>query len=93
MAIERATWEFLNKSSGNDYRASESARTYRIWACESWQRHNAEKRTEIRSLFLNLKDKGNPALRNEIVLGYIAANKVAIMSKEVGLYQFLLLVE
>nr|ODN90589.1 transcription elongation factor S-II [Cryptococcus depauperatus CBS 7841] len=36
----------------------------------------------MRSLFLNLKDKGNPALRNEIVLGYIGADKVASMSKD-----------
>lgn len=38
----------------------------------------------MRSLFLNLKDKGNPALRNEIVLGYISADKVVNMTKEVG---------
>ncbi|WVO15360.1 transcription elongation factor S-II [Cryptococcus depauperatus] len=39
-------------------------------------------RAKMRSLFLNLKDKGNPALRNEIVLGYIGADKVASMSKD-----------
>ncbi|WRT69254.1 transcription elongation factor S-II [Kwoniella shivajii] len=39
-------------------------------------------RAKMRSLFLNLKDKGNPALRNEIVLGYITTEKVANMSKE-----------
>jgi transcription elongation factor S-II len=39
---------------------------------------------EMRSLYLNLKDKQNPALRNEIVLGYISTEKVANMSKEVG---------
>ncbi|WVQ81352.1 transcription elongation factor S-II [Cryptococcus sp. DSM 104549] len=39
-------------------------------------------RAKIRSLFLNLKDKGNPALRNEIVLGYISGEKVANMSKD-----------
>ncbi|ORX39245.1 transcription factor S-II, central domain-domain-containing protein [Kockovaella imperatae] len=41
-----------------------------------------EYRAKMRSLFLNLKDKQNPALRNEIVLGYIEAAKVAAMSKE-----------
>ncbi|KAK8844155.1 transcription elongation factor S-II [Kwoniella newhampshirensis] len=39
-------------------------------------------RAKMRSLFLNLKDKGNPALRNEIVLGYISTEKVANMSKD-----------
>ncbi|WVR08899.1 transcription elongation factor S-II [Kwoniella sp. DSM 27419] len=39
-------------------------------------------RAKIRSLYLNLKDKGNPALRNEIVLGYIQGEDVAKMSKE-----------
>ncbi|WWD06941.1 transcription elongation factor S-II [Kwoniella europaea PYCC6329] len=39
-------------------------------------------RGKIRSLYLNLKDKGNPALRNEIVLGYISTEKVANMSKD-----------
>lgn len=38
----------------------------------------------MRSLFLNLKDKGNPALRNEIVLGYVSTEKVASMSKDVS---------
>lgn len=41
-------------------------------------------RAEIRSLFLNLKDKGNPGLRNEIVLGQITSDKVVRMSKEVS---------
>ncbi|WWC72884.1 transcription elongation factor S-II [Kwoniella pini CBS 10737] len=39
-------------------------------------------RAKMRSLFLNLKDKGNPALRNEIVLGYISTENVANMSKD-----------
>ncbi|UOH81862.1 transcription elongation factor S-II [Cryptococcus neoformans] len=39
-------------------------------------------RAKMRSLFLNLKDKGNPALRNEIVLGYVSTEKVASMSKD-----------
>ena len=48
------------------------------------RRYRAHALSEIRSLFLNLKDKQNPALRNEIVLGYIEADKVVAMSKEVG---------
>lgn len=40
--------------------------------------------SEIRTLFLNLKDKGNPALRNEIVLGQLTADKVVRLTKEVG---------
>lgn len=43
---------------------------------------NNEYRAKIRSLFLNLKDKGNPGLRNEIVLGYISAEKLVGMSKD-----------
>ncbi|WVF65364.1 transcription elongation factor S-II [Kwoniella sp. CBS 6097] len=43
---------------------------------------NNDYRAKIRSIFLNLKDKGNPALRNEIMLGYIDTEAVAKMSKE-----------
>ncbi|OCF40591.1 transcription elongation factor S-II [Kwoniella heveanensis CBS 569] len=43
---------------------------------------NNDYRAKIRSIYLNLKDKGNPALRNEIVLGYIDTEAVAKMSKE-----------
>ncbi|RSH95129.1 RNA polymerase II elongation factor [Saitozyma podzolica] len=39
-------------------------------------------RAKIRSLFLNLKDKGNPGLRNEIVIGHMSAERVASMSKD-----------
>ena len=38
----------------------------------------------MRTLYLNLKDKQNPALRNEIVLNYITADQVANMSKDVS---------
>jgi transcription elongation factor S-II len=37
---------------------------------------------EIRSLFLNLKVKENPALRNEIVLGNMSAHKVVRLTTE-----------
>lgn len=36
----------------------------------------------MRSLYLNLKDTGNPGLRNEIVLGHVTAERVVTMSKE-----------
>jgi hypothetical protein len=39
---------------------------------------------EIRSLFLNLKDKGNPGLRDKIVIGTLPAEHVVNMSKEVS---------
>ncbi|GMK56489.1 hypothetical protein CspeluHIS016_0303290 [Cutaneotrichosporon spelunceum] len=39
-------------------------------------------RAKIRTLFLNLKDKGNPALRNEIVLGQLTADRVVRLTKE-----------
>ena len=39
---------------------------------------------EIRSLFLNLKDKGNPAIRNEITLGVLSTDKLVNMSKDVS---------
>ncbi|EKD02852.1 positive transcription elongation factor [Trichosporon asahii var. asahii CBS 8904] len=41
-----------------------------------------EYRAKMRSLFLNIKDKGNPGLRNEIVLGQVTPDKVVRMSKE-----------
>jgi transcription elongation factor S-II len=40
----------------------------------------------MRSLFLNLKDKGNPGLRNEIVIGQVSAEQVVHMTKEVSGY-------
>ncbi|ODN76855.1 transcription elongation factor S-II [Cryptococcus amylolentus CBS 6039] len=39
-------------------------------------------RAKMRSLYLNLKDKGNPALRNEIVLGDVTPETVANMTKD-----------
>ena len=39
---------------------------------------------EVRSLYLNLKDKGNPALRNEISLGVLSVDKLVNMSKDVS---------
>ncbi|ODN97321.1 transcription elongation factor S-II [Cryptococcus wingfieldii CBS 7118] len=39
-------------------------------------------RAKMRSLYLNLKDKGNPALRNEIVLGDVTPETVASMTKD-----------
>lgn len=46
--------------------------------------HSGADEIEIRSLFLNLKDKGNPALRNKIVLGDLDAESIVTMSKEVS---------
>ena len=40
--------------------------------------------SEVRSLFLNLKDKSNPGLRNEIVLGELAPDRLVSMSKDVS---------
>jgi hypothetical protein len=37
---------------------------------------------------LNLKDKGNPGLRNEIVIGHMSAERVASMSKDVSGSEF-----
>ena len=61
-------------STGNDYRASESPPI----------QFDQNSCSEIRSLFLNLKDKGNPGLRNKIVLGDVDAEKIVSMSKEVS---------
>ena len=36
----------------------------------------------MRSLYLNLKDKTNPALRNALVTGELEADRLATMSKE-----------
>lgn len=76
IAIEHEAVEMLNGSTGNDYRASKphvSLRMARVLL----------KSAEMRSLYLNLKDAGNPGLRNEIVLGHVSAEKVVTMSKEV----------
>ncbi|EEB92868.1 hypothetical protein MPER_08559, partial [Moniliophthora perniciosa FA553] len=41
---------------------------------------STEYRARIRSLFVNLKDKNNPGLRESVVSGLIAADKLAKMS-------------
>ena len=71
-AIEKAVFTSHEGSTGNDYRASESPPIQFVQNSYS----------EIRSLFLNLKDKGNPGLRNKIVLGDVDAEKIVSMSKE-----------
>jgi hypothetical protein len=43
----------------------------------------AEYKSKIRSLFVNLKDKGNPALRASIVDGSLAPDKFAKMTSQV----------
>jgi len=40
-------------------------------------------KAKIRSLFVNLKDKNNPSLRESVVSGDISATKFAKMSSEV----------
>lgn len=42
-------------------------------------------KSKIRSLFVNLKDKGNPALRASIVDGSLAPAKFAKMTSQVRL--------
>jgi len=46
---------------------------------------NADYRTKMRSLYLNLKGKENPSLREGVVSGSIAAKKLAVMSSAVCL--------
>lgn len=43
----------------------------------------SEYKSKIRSLFVNLKDKGNPALRASIVDGSLAPAKFAKMTSQV----------
>ncbi|KAG1734924.1 transcription factor S-II, central domain-containing protein [Suillus paluster] len=43
---------------------------------------NAEYKGKIRSLFVNLKDKGNPGLRESVVSGELLAEKFSKMSSE-----------
>jgi len=40
-------------------------------------------KAKIRSLFVNLKDKNNPSLRESVVSGDIPATKFATMASEV----------
>ena len=44
---------------------------------------NGAYRGKIRSLFVNLKDKGNPSLRESIVSGDLSAEKFSKMTSEV----------
>jgi transcription elongation factor S-II len=44
---------------------------------------NAAYKGKIRSLFVNLKDKNNPTLREDIVSGEITPEKFAVMTSEV----------
>jgi len=46
---------------------------------------NGEYKGKIRSLFVNLKDKGNPSLRENIVSGELSPEKFSKMSSEVRL--------
>ena len=41
-------------------------------------------KAKIRSLFVNLKDKNNPSLRESVVSGDIPTAKLATMASEVG---------
>jgi transcription elongation factor S-II len=50
----------------------------------------AEYKSKIRSLFVNLKDKANPALRASIVDGSLAPEKFARMTSQVGFPFYLL---
>ena len=50
-----------------------------------------EYKSKIRSLFVNLKDKANPALRASIVDGSLAPEKFAKMTSQVRLPFFLLI--
>ena len=45
--------------------------------------NSGEYKAKIRSLFVNLKDKNNPSLRESVVSGDIPAAKFATMASEV----------
>lgn len=53
-----------------------------VWFQSS--RSKADQMPELRSLFLNIKDKTNPGLRNKIVLGSLRYEEVVVMTKEVS---------
>ena len=46
----------------------------------------AEYKSKIRSLFVNLKDKNNPSLRESVVFGDLDANKLHTMSSSASLH-------
>ena len=52
----------------------------------------AEYKSKIRSLFVNLKDKANPALRASIVDGSLAPEKFARMTSQVRFTLFYIFV-
>ena len=53
--------------------------------------HGSDYRSKIRSLYVNLKDKNNPTLREAVVSGEISAEKFAVMSSAVS-HPFLIVV-
>jgi transcription elongation factor S-II len=52
---------------------------------------NQAYKSKIRSLYVNLKDKNNPGLRENIVSGDISVDKFCKMSSEVKMISFLLI--
>lgn len=48
---------------------------------------SAAYKSKIRSLFVNLKDKGNPSLREDVVSGDISAERLAKMSPGVRIFR------
>ncbi|KAI3598042.1 transcription elongation factor s-ii [Moniliophthora roreri] len=61
---------------------SKKARDVELAVFNSHGGATAEYRARIRSLFVNLKDKNNPGLRESVVSGLIAADKLAKMSSD-----------
>ncbi len=47
---------------------------------------DAEYKGKIRSLFVNLRDKGNPSLREGVISGDVPAEKLATMTSEVKIH-------
>jgi transcription elongation factor S-II len=76
--LERAVYKQFDFSTSNDYKASKFISRY------GGKVRSADFSPEIRSLFLNLKDKGNPGLRDNIVVGHLSVEDVMNMSKEVS---------
>lgn len=46
---------------------------------------NGDYRSKVRSLTLNLKDKRNPGLRQNVISGMVSAEKLVLMSAEVSI--------
>lgn len=62
----------------------ERAKAIELSCFEEFRSANNDYRAKIRRLFLNLKDKSNPALREDVVSGELPVKKFCSMTNQVS---------